>query len=232
MKLTFSLFPTILDVDFTAPLEKKNFPSSSKLGTHLTPTFTQRIMGRKSFFNSSPPEWNGRCFDSKVWQCFTELFDYLPIAASVRRLELPPIRGVVSVFFYSEVFVKWRGFSWVLCGTSGCWNVQDLPIDVRKKHMEKNEPEDQQKYSNIQETQVFQWTKLANTSRARSEIFWVAVVKWVSGSKQRSSGRHGSLKAQRPLQAYDSSQSTVLWRLYRLILYTQKGNHILPSKSK
>ena len=109
MKLTFSLFPTILDVDFTAPLEKKNFPSSSKLGTHLTPTFTQRIMGRKSFFNSSPPEWNGRCFDSKVWQCFTELFDYLPIAASVRRLELPPIRGVVSLFFYSEVLVKWRG---------------------------------------------------------------------------------------------------------------------------
>ena len=129
---------------------------------------------------------------------------------------------VVSVFFFRNPLwsdVDCLGALW------DKWLLKCSRVTNRceKETYGKNEPEDQQKYSNIQETQVFQWTKLANTSRVRCEIFWVAVVKWVSGSKQRSSGRHGSLKAQRPLQAYDSSQSTVLWRLDWFYILKNEG---------
>ena len=117
------------------PLWRLNFPSSSKLGTHLTPTFTHELWtGRvKQLF----APWVKRKIFPKVWQCFTELFDYLPIAASVRRLELPPMRGVFPCCFFFGSLCEVTCIAWVLCRTSGCWNVQDLRIDVRKKHMEK-----------------------------------------------------------------------------------------------
>ena len=133
-KLTLSLFPTILDVDFTAPLETKLsliFQTWDPSNSHVHP----ENYGPEEWNNSSPPEWNGRFFPRYGNASLSSLIIFpLPLryddSNSLRSV------GCFRVFFFGTLCeVTW--IAWVLCGTSGCWNVQDLPIDVRKKHMEK-----------------------------------------------------------------------------------------------
>lgn len=137
MKLTFSLFPTILDVDFTATFGEKKlsliFQTWDPSNCHVHP----ENYGPEEFFQLFPPGVKRKMFRLQGMA----MLHWALWLSSHCRFGTPTrtpsdLWGCFLVFLFGSLGeVTW--IAWVLCGTSGCWNVQDLPIDVRKKHMEK-----------------------------------------------------------------------------------------------
>ena len=145
-----------------------------------------------------------------------------PIAASVRRLELlSDPWGCFRVFFNSEVFVKWRGLP-------GCF-VGQVAVEMFKIYQLMWERNIWKKWtwgSTIQQYSRNSGLSVNQISkRIQSEMrdflscsgemsFWLkAAVKWKTWFFEGS-------KTTGP--AYDSSQSTVLWRLDWFFFYWKK----------
>lgn len=127
--------------------------------------------------------------------------------------------GCFRVFFFSEVFVKWRGFSWVLCG--------QVAVEMFKIYQLMWERNIWKKWT-WGSTKIQQYSRNSGLSvnqiskHIQSEMrdflscsgemsFWLkAAVKWKTWIFEGS-------KTTGP--AYDSSQSTVLWRLDWFFFY-------------